>query len=229
MNFFKAFILLVCVVGLAPAFGDATKEENFLKSLHLEEYKLSYLDEAGNTISLAQLLERSKGKTINITKNPERKTASIALSSASAVVEEQDNAAAKSSHWDLLHIKDLNGRFIKSNREKPTLVSFYFSECAPCIDEIPQLNAFKQQHPEVDVVALTFDDEGISKSFVAKFGLSWPIVAGAEDLITRFGVKIYPSFALLNGDGNLVKVTTGHKLSEGKSLDVQTLHKWVTQ
>ena len=46
-----------------------------------------------------------------------------------------------------------------------TLLNFFFADCSRCIAEVPTLNAYARQHPEVQVLAVTFDDAEIAKKF----------------------------------------------------------------
>src|SRR3569832_1990598 len=41
---------------------------------------------------------------------------------------------------------------------KPTVVSFFTSHCGPCIKEIPALNTFMAQNPDIQVVTISPDD-----------------------------------------------------------------------
>ena len=74
-------------------------------------------------------------------------------------------------------LKDLAGKRVTSAnlRGKPTLMSFYFSHCLPCILEVGPINRYAAAHPEMNFLAVTFDDAAEARAFVRKFGLKWRV------------------------------------------------------
>ena len=115
-------------------------------------------------------------------------------------------------------------------RGKLTLVNFFFADCVPCIAEIPALNAYARHHPEVQVLAVTFDDLAIAKRFAKQRGLQWPIVAEAQGLIDSAGVSGFPTFALVGPDGRVRAITHSAAIPpKGAKLDVGNLSSWVAR
>jgi thiol-disulfide isomerase/thioredoxin len=57
-------------------------------------------------------------------------------------------------------LADINGElFISENEKKIIFYNFWFKSCAPCLEEIPMLNALKKKYKnKVEFVAITFDD-----------------------------------------------------------------------
>ncbi|MCC6623504.1 MAG: TlpA family protein disulfide reductase [Deltaproteobacteria bacterium] len=49
-------------------------------------------------------------------------------------------------------------RTLAADSGKPVLVSLWATWCAPCLEEMPVLTRFQQEHPEVVVLGLTTDD-----------------------------------------------------------------------
>lgn len=101
-----------------------------------------------------------------------------------------------------------------------TLISFYYAECGPCIHEVPLLNALAQQRKDINMVAMTYDSDKDSREFVAKHGLAWRIVPDARKVVAAIGVRAYPTLALIDPQGNLVKSTMGES-------DLPTLNDWL--
>jgi peroxiredoxin len=88
-----------------------------------------------------------------------------------------------------------------------TLMSFFFAECAPCIAEIPALNTFAHTHPDVRVLAVTFDDPAKARAFKSERGLAWPVLADAQSFIDAVGVQTYPMLLLVGPDGAVAGFT----------------------
>jgi peroxiredoxin len=113
-------------------------------------------------------------------------------------------------------------------RGRLTLFNFFFADCVPCIKEIPALNAYARHHPEVQVLAVTFDDAAIARTFAAQRKLQWPILADGQGLISEAGVTGFPTFILVGPDAKVRAVAAGAEIAgKGRALDVASLSTWV--
>lgn len=127
-------------------------------------------------------------------------------------------------------LKDLAGKRVtsKSLRGKPTLVSFFFAKCVPCIREVEPINRFAAARPQMNFLAVTFDDPAEARAFVKRFGLRWRVVADAQDFIERMRVKQYPLMALFDADGRLLGVKKGGAKDDLEAANVEPqLRRWV--
>jgi peroxiredoxin len=120
---------------------------------------------------------------------------------------------------------DLAGKPVRDAdlRGKPTLVSFHFAACAPCIREVPALNAFRRQHPEYNYVAFTFDDTKTARDFLAKHPLEWPVVANAKKFVDSAGVASYPTLLLVSAEGGVLGMENGFDTRQGEAAGVAAL------
>jgi peroxiredoxin len=111
-----------------------------------------------------------------------------------------------------------------------TIVSFFFSTCAPCIEETPALTAYAQKHPDDHVLAVTFDDMETARDYIKKRGLSWPVIADASDFIRTMGVETYPALALIGPDGRVRRMVISTRIAaKGGVLTVSDLEHWINQ
>ncbi len=127
-------------------------------------------------------------------------------------------------------LKDLGGKRVTSAsfRGKPTLVSFFFAGCVPCILEVQPINRFAAAHPQMNFVAMTPDAPGIAQEFVKRFDLRWRVVPGADDFIQRMRVKQYPLMALFDANGKLLGTKVGGARDDLEAANVEPqLKRWI--
>lgn len=110
---------------------------------------------------------------------------------------------------------------------KPTLLSFFFAQCAPCIEEIPALNAFAQQAPDLRLLAVTFDTADVARDFVAKHGLRWDVLPDAQTTIDAVGVRVYPTLMLLDADARVLARVVELGADTPTPLTAAQLRDWV--
>ena len=129
-----------------------------------------------------------------------------------------------------LDLPDLAGKRVTSASllGKPTLVSFFFSRCVPCIREVEPINHYAAARPQMNFLAVTFDEPEMARAFVARFGLRWRVVPDAQDFIERMRVKQYPLMALFDAHGRLLGTRKGGARDELEAANVEPqLRRWV--
>lgn len=126
-------------------------------------------------------------------------------------------------------IKDLDGKRVTSAslRGKVTMISFFFSNCLPCVLEVQPLNRFAAARPQMNFLAVTFDEPADARAFVKRFGVRWRVVPDAQDFIERMRVKQYPMIALFDADGRLLGTRVGGVNDELEAANVEPqLKRW---
>lgn len=212
----------------APAAAQQAKpsaeELDFRHQLMLDDYaRVEYRDEAGNAITFEDILRAiPTGKSFSIDKDKARSLATVKLGGSRHG--RADEPAPQSLQVgqalpapEGLRTLDGNGFGSDELRGRRTLLSFYFAECLPCIEEIPELNRFAAAHPEMGVYAVTFDDAATAKAFVAQSGLKLPVVADAQPYLDALGVQTYPTLVLVDKQGKVAAVRHGGKVRIGES------------
>jgi cytochrome oxidase Cu insertion factor (SCO1/SenC/PrrC family) len=127
-------------------------------------------------------------------------------------------------------LRDLAGRKVSNAtlRGKPTLLSFYFAACVPCIREVEPFNDFAATRPNINFVAMTFDDRETARRFVDRYGFKWRVVPDAREFIDRIRVKNYPMVALFDAEGRLLGTKTGGAKDELEAANVgPQLARWM--
>lgn len=237
-------LLLAVLLGIAAMSGtclaQSTPEESLRRGLHLEDYKvLKFSDANGASMSASEFMSlASTGHSFSISKDSTASVATLSIDGAAkqsgpATMPAKLNAGLKVAIGGKIPATPapgLNRASAKSQSMtgRPVLISFFFHDCLPCIQEIPALNAFAAKNPGVSVLAVTFESSDDARSFVSGYGLKWPVSVDAGRFIDGLGVKTYPTLALVSADGKLLGARTGNLAKADAPSDAsRVLQSWV--
>ena len=230
-NLFLAFLLsCACGVSAAADQAPAVSEEQFRQMLHLPaDAKLVYQAEDGSALTYPEFKKRADTHVgFEIIKDLTKGTATLRFGSHFKGSEEKI-----ATRMPAIDFTDIAGRRIRSAdlAHKPSLFSFFFDSCVPCIKEVPILNAFARQHPEYNYLAITFDSKTAAQGFVKQHKLEWPVVADAKKFIESVGVSSFPTYLLVGADGRLLAHGSG--LDERAMTDIdfglREFERWVAK
>jgi peroxiredoxin len=216
-----------------PAWADTALDPAMVTSLRLEDFKtIRLIDEDGKPLSVEEFKARIAARTsFALAKDAESSTATLTLKKG-PLVPMNTIGLAQGSRMPALQLTDTQGRVRTWDEfgDKPVLLNFFFAECAPCIQEVPTLNAFIKSNPDVAVLAVTYETSAVTQKFIARHGLMWPAVADGRDFITSLGVKSYPTLLLVGPNRTLLAIKTGGiTVPENKSGYIFSLESWVRQ
>ena len=96
---------------------------------------------------------------------------------------------------------------------RPTLVNIWASWCAPCVEEVPVLAAWRERAgDDVALVGVLYEDSQQSAlTFAAEYGMHWPsVVDDLGQVKPPFGAGL-PITVLLRADGSVAHVESGER------------------
>ena len=94
---------------------------------------------------------------------------------------------------------------LESLRGKVVLLDFWGTWCPPCVRAVPSLRKLQQAHAKdaFVIVGVSSDkDPKVWSAFTAKNGMVWPQYWDENRMMQRtFGVKVFPTYILLDSEG----------------------------
>jgi len=113
-------------------------------------------------------------------------------------------------------LPDLAGkeRRLSEFRGKWVLVNYWATWCPPCLEELPELEVFHNEHQHRDAVVIGVNLEDIDlprlKAFVEEQFISFPVLREKPGARTQLGVvPALPTSYLVSPDGELVARQVG--------------------
>ncbi|WP_313067430.1 TlpA family protein disulfide reductase [Achromobacter animicus] len=115
-----------------------------------------------------------------------------------------------------MQLPDLNGasHSLADWKGQPIVVNFWATWCAPCVKEMPALDALQKKYPQVRFVGIGVDSAANMQKFVEKVQVSYPlwvIGAGAIDTLRKLGNPSggLPFTIVFNADGSINRKILG--------------------
>lgn len=204
---------LGCAVHMST-WADTALDSQMISMLGLENFKtIQLIDENGKKLTMDEFKARMNAKaTFNMVKNSATSIATLTIN-GSAQIPESDNQIdlAVGSEMPALKLTDTKGRTVTWNSlgARPVVLNFFFADCPPCIQEVPELNAFAKSHPNIAVLSVTYESQAVTQKFISRRGLQWPAVTDGRAYIEKLGVKSYPTLLLVSPERTLLAVKTG--------------------
>ena len=93
-------------------------------------------------------------------------------------------------------------------RGKTVIIDFWATWCPPCEFQVPELNAFYEDHKDsgkVAVLGVSVDTDGpdVVREWTTEKGVSYPILLGGEDLARRYGAMGFPTLVIVDPEGHI--------------------------
>ena len=98
----------------------------------------------------------------------------------------------------------------KTDTGKVVVFNFWFINCPPCKQEIPELNELVEkykQNKDVVFIAIALDDNYALRDFLRAMPFNYNIIGDGRYYAQKYGVKSYPTHVIVGKDG-LIKFST---------------------
>lgn len=123
-------------------------------------------------------------------------------------------ALARADGTGMLSLHELRGKHV--------VLDFFIVYCGPCIESVPKLNRWQQEHPAVAFVSINVGDtRELVRGFVQRNKLQLPTVLGSPKLAEDYGFAAFPRLFLLDPEGRVLD--NGSAGSEGIERLLRTL------
>lgn len=131
-------------------------------------------------------------------------------------------------------LTDLHGapRPISEWAGRIRLINFWATWCAPCLREMPLLQALHQEQGDsgVQIVGVAVDRQADVERFITEAGISYPILVGqqdAMDLSTDLGLEslVLPFSVVVDSGGEVLRMHLGELHPEQLTRIVKTLRE----
>lgn len=118
----------------------------------------------------------------------------------------------KNKEFPDFELMTINGENFSSKvlNGKPTLINFWFTNCAPCIAEMPALNKiYEQYRNEINFIAITFETKEKVDKFLKKHSFDFKHLVNAKEFTDELRILTYPMNIFLDDKGLLKYVKGG--------------------
>jgi peroxiredoxin len=139
-------------------------------------------------------------------------------------LEKKANALQVGSSAPDFTVMDLNGKEYKLSdwNGKIVVLNFWFTECVPCIQEMPELNKVAEKYKDnagIAFLSITYDSEEKVRNFLAKHDFHYPVAAGQKALTDQYGIAGYPTNMVLDKTGKVTLLLAAYSTENVSKLD----------
>ena len=215
---YTSLIIITLVISLSGLFAQESAPP---KQQEIDIEKLEVRDSAGRLLKMDEWLPMNASGKYDLKFNPEFTRASITKLSAEAYLQKmkatpkpgESKSFVTGSFPTNFKEKTIRGNRIELEKLKGKVVvlNFWFVGCPPCRMEIPELNELTKEFAgrEVVFVGVALDEKAAVEEFLVSTPFDYQQIASGRAIATQYGIKGYPTHAVLDKTGKVVFQTMG--------------------
>ena len=111
---------------------------------------------------------------------------------------------------------DIDGNKIslKSLKGKIVVLNFWFTQCRPCIIEMPKLNELVKKYKDVVFISITFDKKDVVKKFLSNREFNYSHITDNETILSDYNVSTFPTHIIIDQKGEIILRKVGDFIKE---------------
>lgn len=116
-----------------------------------------------------------------------------------------------------INLRDMDNKLVFVSdelKEKPVLISFFFTGCLPCKKELPELeNLYSRYARRVGMYLISTDAEGSEtvRPYISRMKITIPVLIDKySDVAKLYGIDKYPSMLLIGKNSKVIFVSYGY-------------------
>lgn len=126
---------------------------------------------------------------------------------------------------DQIEVEDFNNKKIKLTVDKPIVVNFWATWCAPCVEELPYFEELQHKYKDqVDFLMVSEEEVSKIEKFKNKKGYTLNLVRSSKKNID-YGLNAIPATFFYNSEGKLINKIVGSLTKEDLEIQITNLLK----
>jgi len=226
----KILILLICLLPCSIVHAQneyyTTDGKNRMDFEEIEDIRLGLKDK------MAKVMKQPMDVTLVIDESTTFGDSIIHMVTLDASIKKEVETVDPSEQFGLegkelpkFELQDLEGNKVDLTdlKGKPSLINFWFTGCAPCIEEMPILNNLVSQYKEkVNFIAITFESSSRVNRFLERKQFDFLHLVDAQAYIKELGFNEFPKNIFLDKHGIVTSVNAGipYQKTESGSLEI---------
>src|SRR5262249_28536659 len=126
-------------------------------------------------------------------------------------------------------VRTLEGKPLRSTdlRQKPLVVDFWATWCAPCKASLPHLSTMQTRYEKqgLTVIGMSVDEGGVQsvRKFANQLGVKFTLAMANDDVLDAYGpIRSIPTTFFINRKGDIVRRVVGY-------IDDETMEDYVKE
>ena len=118
----------------------------------------------------------------------------------------------ESKKFSYFELESIDGKrySLDDFKNKPILINFWFTKCAPCIDEMPILNKIYEKYKnDVHFISITYESKKKVKTFLEKHTFKFKHLVNSDKFIKDLEISSYPLNIFIDKNGIVRNIERG--------------------